>query len=304
MLREGPVVVILGPTAVGKSSVAIELAMRVGGEIISADSRAFFRGLDIVTDKPKIEERREVPHHLIDIVELTGSYDAMMFRSDVERLIPEIGARGHVPIIVGGGTLYLGAILRGIFTGPSADPELREELLSEPLDELYGRLREVDPQAAIKIHANDRLRIVRALEVHRITGQPISDLQREAEPLSLNFVVFGLRMERKAHRQAIAERVREMLADGLIDEVRSLRVSGLTENHQAHRTIGIPETEAFLDGKASRQELEERLIVNTWKLARRQMAWFKRDLDVTWIDITGRSPQEVAEDILSRVEGK
>ena len=304
MLREGPVVVILGPTAVGKSSVAIELAMRVGGEIISADSRAFFRGLDIVTDKPQIEERREVPHHLIDIVGLTGSYDAMMFRSDVERLIPEIRARGRVPIIVGGGTLYLGAILRGIFTGPSADPELRKELLSEPLDELYGRLREVDPQAAIKIHANDRLRIVRALEVHRITGQPISDLQREAEPLSLNFVVFGLRMERKAHRQAIAERVREMLADGLIDEVRSLRASGLTEDHQAHRTIGIPETEAFLDGKASRQGLEERLIVNTWKLARRQMAWFKRDLDVTWIDITGRSPQEVAEDILSRVEGK
>ncbi len=304
MLREGPVVVILGPTAVGKSSVAIELAMRVGGEIISADSRAFFRGLDIVTDKPKIEERREVPHHLIDIVELTGSYDAMMFRSDVERLIPEIRARGRVPIIVGGGTLYLGAILRGIFTGPSADPELREELLSEPLDELYGRLREVDPQAAIKIHANDRLRIVRALEVHRITGQPISDLQKEATPLRLDFAIFGLRMEREAHRRAIAERVREMLADGLIDEVRSLRASGLTEDHQAHRTIGIPETEAFLDGKASRQELEERLIVNTWKLARRQMAWFKRDLDVTWIDITGRSPQEVAEDILSRVEGK
>ena len=297
MLREGPVVVILGPTAVGKSSVAIELAMRVGGEIISADSRAFFRGLDIVTDKPKIEERREVPHHLIDIVELTGSYDAMMFRSDVERLIPEIGARGHVPIIVGGGTLYLGAILRGIFTGPSADPELREELLSEPLDELYGRLREVDPQAAIKIHANDRLRIVRALEVHRITGQPISDLQKEAEPLLLNFVVFGLRVERKAHRRAIAQRVGAMIAGGLIDEVRSLRAQGLNPQHQAHRTIGIPETEAFLDGEISHKELEERLANSTWQLARRQMAWFKRDSNVTWIDITGRSPQEVAKEI-------
>jgi len=304
LLREGPVVVILGPTAVGKSSVAIELAMRIGGEIISADSRAFFRGLDIVTDKPPLDKRCGIPHHLIDIVELTGKYDAMSFRNDVERLIPQIQSRGHIPIIVGGGTLYLGAILRGIFTGPSADPELREELLSEPLDELYQRLKEVDSQAASRIHANDRLRIVRALEVHRITGQPISDLQREAEPLSLNFAVFGLRMERKAHRGAIAQRVRAMIASGLIDEVRSLRASGLTEKHQAHRTIGIPETEAFLDGEISHKELEERLANSTWQLARRQMAWFKRDSNVTWIDITGRSPQEVAEDMFSCVEGE
>jgi tRNA dimethylallyltransferase len=296
LLREGPVVVILGPTAVGKSSVAIELAMRIGGEIISADSRAFFRGLDIVTDKPPLDKRCGIPHHLIDIVELTGKYDAMSFRNDVERLIPQIQSRGHIPIIVGGGTLYLGAILRGIFTGPSADPELRAKLLSEPLDELYQRLKEVDSQAASRIHANDRLRIVRALEVHRITGQPISDLQKEAEPLPLNFLVFGLKMEREAHRRAIAQRVRAMIAGGLIDEVRSLRAQGLNPQHQAHRTIGIPETEAFLDGKISRQELEERLIINTWGLARRQMAWFKRDSGVTWIDITNEDAvQSVAD---------
>ncbi|MCD6495124.1 tRNA (adenosine(37)-N6)-dimethylallyltransferase MiaA [Candidatus Bipolaricaulota bacterium] len=297
MKQADRVVVILGATAVGKSSVATELALRLGGEIVSADSRAFFRGLDIVTDKPSIEQRRGIPHHLIDVVPLTGKYDAMTFRSDVEALISEIESRGHLPIIVGGGTLYLRAILRGIFTGPSADHELRQALLREPSDELYARLQKVDPEAAVRIHANDRLRIVRALEVHTITGQPISDLQKEATPLPLDFAVFGLKMEREAHRQAIAARVREMLANGLIDEVRSLRAQGLSPQHQAYRTIGIPETAAFLDGQISRQDLEERLINNTWSLARRQMAWFKRNSSVTWIDVTGRSPQEVAKEI-------
>lgn len=296
-MKAGQVIVILGPTAVGKSAVAVELATIISGEVISADSRAFFRGLDIVTDKLSLADRRGITHHLIDTVELTGKYDAMAFRSDVEQLVPRIRACGHLPIIVGGGTLYLSAILRGLFTGPSADPALREKLLSEPLDQLYARLQEVDPEAAARIHVNDKLRIVRALEVHTITGQRISDLQKEAKPLPLDFSVFGLRMEREAHRRIIAERVRKMLADGLIDEVRSLRAQGLTEKHQAHRTIGIPETKAFLDGQISRQELEERLIINTWGLARRQMAWFKRDSDVTWIDVTDRSPQQVAKEI-------
>ena len=296
-MKAGQVLVILGPTAVGKSAVAVELATKTAGEIISADSRAFFCGLDIVTDKPSPSDRRGITHHLIDSVDLTGKYDAMAFRNDVERLIPEIQSRGHLPIIVGGGTLYLGAILRGIFTGPSADPALREKLLSEPLDELYARLQEVDPEAAERIHVHDRLRIVRAIEVHTITGQAISDLRKEAKPLPLDFAVFGLRMEREAHRRAIAERVRKMLTKGLIDEVRSLRNQGLTPQHQAHRTIGIPETAAFLDGEISQKELEERLITNTWGLARRQTAWFKRDSGVTWIDATGRSPREVAKEI-------
>ncbi len=296
-MKARQVIVILGPTAVGKSAIAVELAMMISGEVTSADSRAFFRGLDIVTDKLSLADRRRIPHHLIDIVPLTGKYDAMAFRNDVERLIPQIRACGHLPIIVGGGTLYLGAILRGIFTGPSADPALREKLLSEPLDELYARLQDVDPEAAVRIHANDKLRIVRALEVHTITGQPISDLQKEAEPLPFDFAVFGLRMEREVHRHAIAERVRKMLAGGLIDEVRSLRAQGLTPQQQAYRTIGIPETAAFLDEQISREELEERLINNTWSLARRQTAWFKRDSGVTWIDVTDRSPQGVAKEI-------
>ena len=162
-------IVVLGPTASGKTAISIELASRLSGEIISADSRCFFEKLNIVTDKPTPDQQTRVKHHLIDIAPLTGSYDAMAFFTDVERLIPQIQAGGHVPMIVGGGTLYLGSILRGIFTGPSADPHIRIELSSQPLHDLYARLERIDPPSAKRIHPNDKLRIMRALEVYMIT---------------------------------------------------------------------------------------------------------------------------------------
>lgn len=289
------VIVILGPTGVGKSAVAVELGLRIGGEVISADSRAFFRGLDIVTDKPSPAVQRMVPHHLIDIIEITDSYDAMAFRHDVARLVPEIQARGHIPIIAGGGTLYLGAILRGIFPGPSANPELRRRLAERPLPELYLQLKKIDPAAARKIHPHDRLRITRALEVYETTGRPISSLQQEAQPLPFDFVVFGLRVEREAHRRVIAARVDQMLAHGLIDEVKRLRGQGLTPQHQAYRTIGVRETFAYLDGKLSYAELRDAIVRNTWGLVRRQIAWFRREDEVKWIDVTGNSAAETAQ---------
>ncbi len=295
------VLVILGPTGVGKSAIAVELALRLDGEIISADSRAFFRGLDIATDKPSPDIRQRVPHHLIDIVEITGSYDAMAFRHDVARLIPEIRTRGHLPIIAGGGTLYIGAILRGIFTGPSADRELRAQLDARSLPDLYVELATVDPAAARVIHPHDRLRITRALEVYTTTGRPISALQREAQPLPFDFVTFGLRMDRSAHREAIADRVDRMLAAGLIDEVNRLRAHGLTSAHQAYRTIGVRETYAYLAGGLSRDELRDQIVKNTWALVRRQLAWFRRDDGVKWVDVTGKSAPTVAEMIIAEM---
>ncbi len=293
-----PVLVILGPTGVGKSAVAVEVALRLQGEVISADSRAFFRGLDIVTDKPSPKLQRRIPHHLIDIVEITGNYDAMAFRTDVARLIPEIQACGCVPIITGGGTLYLGAILRGIFSGPSADPELRARLNARPLSDLYAELVKVDPTAAARIHPNDRLRITRALEVYETTGRPISELQQEAKPLPYEFSIFGLRMDRAVHRRAIAARVDRMLEEGLIDEVKRLRARGLTPRHQAYRTIGVRETFGYLNGELSYEELRERIVRNTWTLVRRQMAWFRREQNIRWINVTDRNTQSVAAMIL------
>jgi len=227
----------------------------------------------------------------------------MAFCRDVDRLIHEISGRGHVPIVAGGGTLYLGALLRGIFPGPSADEALRQELSTRPLSVLFAELCAVDPKAAQKIHPNDRLRIVRALEVHSLTGRPISEHQQEAVGLPHRFVSFGLRRKREDHRTAIAARVDRMLTAGLIDEIDRLRAHGLTRECQAYRTIGVQEVFSFLNGEISRDELRAALISNTWALVRRQMAWFRNDKDVEWIDVTRRTPEAVASEILTRLPG-
>ena len=294
-----PVLVILGPTASGKTSVAIELARRVNGEIISADSRAFFVGLDIVTAKPTASEQEGIPHHLIDCVPISGAYDAMAFRSDVERFLPEIRNRHRRPIIAGGGTLYLGAILRGLFEGAEKDEDLRATLKERSSDDLFRELTSVDPTAAARIHPNDRLRVTRALEVTLTTGKPMSEWQTEAKALPEDFLVVGLFRERGQHRLAIEDRVRSMLELGLIDEVDRLRSTGLTPEVQAYRTIGVPEAFEVLDGRITREEFVQIVTARTWQLVRRQMAWFRREKDVRWIDVSQCTPQEAVDQILA-----
>ena len=294
-----PIPVLLGPTAVGKTAIGIAVAERIGAEIISADSRAFFIGLDVVTDKPSEAVRRGIPHHLIDCVPSCGTYDAMAFRRDVARLVPEIRGRGRVPILVGGGTLYLGAILRGIFDGPAKDDRFRAAMAKRPIDELHARLAAVDPVAAAAIHPNDRLRITRALEVYGATGKPISRWQAEAEPLSVRTFLVGLLRERDDHRTAIDARVRRMIEGGLIDEVRRLRDTGLDPSCQAYRTIGVPEAARHLDGEISVDEMMEEIVHRTWALVRRQSAWFRREKDVCWWDVTGRAVGAIADEIVT-----
>ena len=296
------VLVLLGPTATGKTAVSVEVARRLDGEIISADSRAFFAGLDIVTAKPTVGERGGIPHHLIGSVPIDRPYDAMAFRRDVERFVPEIVSRGRVPLLVGGGTLYLGAVLRGIFEGPAKDPEFRDATADLPSKVLFDRLRDVDPDAASGIHPNDRLRIVRALEVYEATGKPISRWQTEASPLPYDLAVFGLKRERADHRAAIAARVRAMVERGLVDEVDRLRKAGLSEDAQAYRTIGIPEVVAHLEGRSTEGEMEARIIRQTWSLARRQAAWFRRDRDVIWLEASGRTVEDLARAIMTHWE--
>ena len=294
------VLVLVGATATGKTAVGIEVARRLGGEVVSADSRAFFRSLDVVTAKPTVEERAGVPHHLIDFVPIDRGYDAMAFRRDVAGLVPEIASRGNVPLLVGGGTLYLSAVLRGIFEGPAKNARFRRSVAAETADALHRRLREVDPEAASGIHPNDRLRVVRALEVYETSGKPISRWQGEARPLPYDFVVFGLRRKRDDHRVAIEARVRRMIEGRLIDEVRWLRAEGLSEMAQAYRTIGIPAVVAHLEGRSTEAEMEEAIVRETWSLARRQSAWFRRDPEIVWLDATGRTAGDLAAEIVVR----
>ncbi|MCI2425094.1 tRNA (adenosine(37)-N6)-dimethylallyltransferase MiaA [Candidatus Acetothermia bacterium] len=297
------VVVICGPTGVGKSEIGVALAELTNGEVISADSRSFFRGLDIGTDKPSPDVVRRIPHHLIDIVEFNQPYDVMHFRGDVDRLIKEIDGRGRMPLIVGGGTLYLRVILQGIFQGPSADTSLRQRLSNSSLVELYTQLQEVDPIAAARIHPHDRHRIIRALEVHHLTGRPISELQQEALPLSYDFYTIGLRMDKELHRQILKARIDRMLDQGLLAEAILLKEKGIMPHMQTYRTIGYEELFSYIEGKLSFADALAAMKRNTIRLARRQLAWFQREA-AQWIDVTGRSALDVAMEIKQKITGQ
>jgi tRNA dimethylallyltransferase len=288
---------ILGPTGVGKTEVAIGVARELGGEIISADSRAFYRGLEIGTAKPTAQQRQLARHHLIDILDSGGRYDVMEFRRDVARLIEEIRGRAKLPIVVGGSTLYVQALTGRLFPGPKADLSLRQRLLKQPLEELYIMLKEVDPLAAQKIDRNDRQRIVRALEVYELTGRPLSELWREPEPFPYSFRKIGLTMDRQTLYRRLDRRVEQMIADGLIEEARRLK-DKLMPEMVAYRTIGYEESFAYLDGKISLAEAITLIKRNTRRLAKRQFTFFKRIPDVHWIDVTGKSADEVVKQIV------
>jgi tRNA dimethylallyltransferase len=299
-------ILIFGPTGVGKTEVAIGIAQELDGEIISADSRSFYRELEVGTAKPTAEQRSLIPHHLIDICPPEGRYDVMEFRRDVARLIAEIRSRGRLPIVVGGSTLYVQALVGRLFPGPKADLALRRRLLERPLEELYIRLKEVDPTAAEKINKHDRQRIVRALEVYELTGRPLSGLQRESEPFPYGFLKIGLRMDRQILYQRLDQRVDRMIRNGLIEEARRLH-KRLTPEMVAYRTIGYEESFAYLDGKISLEEAIALIKRNTRRLAKRQMTFFKRIPDVHWFDVTGKTTAETVEEIVEyivhRLEG-
>ena len=289
---------ILGPTAVGKSELAVALAVRLNGEIISADARAIYKELNIGTAKPPAHLREKVPHHLIDFLDPTQHYDVMRFRRDVLTAIEEIRARGKVPIVVGGSTLYISALTGTFFAGPKADPQIRQRLEAEPQEKLRKRLEELDPEAAQRIHPNDKVRTVRALEVYELTGVPISRWHKESKvPFPYEFIKIGLTLDRKILYERINARVDRMLAMGLLEEAKALRAK-LTPEMPAYRTIGYEEFFEYLDGKISYTEAVRLIKKHTREYAKRQMIYFKREPDVHWIEVTGKSPQEVLDEVL------
>jgi len=292
------VLLIIGPTAVGKSRVAAWVAERVGGEVISADARAIYRGLEIGTDRPSDELLKRVPHHLIGVLDPRDTYDAARFRADCERLVAEIHARGRRAIVVGGSTLYVRALTKGLFPGPPADPALRRELSGRPLPQLYEELRRVDPQAAARIHPSDRVRIVRALEVYRMTGRPISSFWGREEPFPFPLVKVGLTLEREELYRRIEVRVERMFQRGLLEEARRLWELGLPPDAPAARTIGYQELFSHFRGECTLAEAKRKIVAATKAYARRQLAWFRAEEGVCWIDVTGRPLEEVGAEVL------
>lgn len=300
---------IVGPTAVGKTATAIELARRLDGEIISIDSRQVYKGLDAGTAKPTLRQQQEIPHHLIDILELTEQISAGSYRELALKTVSEILSRGKLPVFVGGSGMYVKAVIQGIFQESVTDATVRQKIKSELKEKgsaiLYNRLVDIDPDLAIKTHMNDIKRITRALEIYEITGKPPSEHYKtqETDP-PFPHRIFVLTMEREKLYERINQRVDQMIADGLEDEVKRFLRSGLRGDMDALQTLGYREALVYLDKKCSFDGMVENIKRNTRRYAKRQLTWFRNQLEATWITVSEeQSIPDVAEIIINQLVG-
>ncbi len=281
-------VLLMGPTCTGKTALALELARRYPVEIVSVDSALVYRGMDIGTSKPDAAMRAQVPHHLIDICDPAEPYSAGRFRRDALALVQEIRSRDRVPLLVGGTMLYFHALVRGIAPLPDADPAVRAEIDAEARQvgwpALHAQLAQADPEAAERIRPNDAQRIQRALEVIRLTGRPLSALQRLAEPAPLRLERFALLpFEREALYARIEARFDEMLAEGLLDEVRALHGRGdLHADLPSMRAVGYRQLWRHLAGDCPLEVAVADAKRATRNLAKRQLTWLRADAGVRW----------------------
>ncbi len=284
------IVVICGPTASGKTSVAIRLARKFGGEIISADSRQIYRHLDIGSAKPTAEEQALARHHLIDIVEPDEDFDARKFGVLSRAAAMETIGRKMIPIVAGGTGLYIKSMLYGLFEDYPSAPKVRRELKYEAEKfgggVLHERLKKTDPETAERLHPNDVQRIVRALEVYEVSGKPISQLHREHRFSEETFdaLKIGLFLERNILYDQIDHRIDAMIAEGLLDEVRSLVERGYASDLESLKAIGYSHMIGFLQGRLSWEEAVETLKRDTRRYAKRQMTWFRADPGINWME--------------------
>ncbi len=313
-----PLIVICGPTAVGKSRLALTLAQEIGAEIISVDSRKIYKYMDIGTAKPAREERSKVPHHLIDLIEPDARFSAGRFGEEAKKAIAQVQKKGRTALLVGGSGLYLKAVVDGLFSGPKASAERRERLKKEAeafgTASLHQKLKKVDSQAASKIHPHDLVRIIRALEVYEETGRCISSLQSEqranrqfssptAESCRVasgdRLVMIGLNRDRKDLYRRIDQRVEIMFSHGLVEEVKSLLKRGYDENLISMQGLGYKEVCGYLKGNYDLEEAERLLKRNTRRYAKRQLTWFQKDKRIHWIKV---NEDEDEKEILTKVK--
>ena len=295
---------IVGPTAVGKSEIALSVALRHQAEIVSCDAMQVYREVAIANDKPSARAMELVVHHLVGIIPVTEDFNAARFRQLALETIRDIQARGKTPLIVGGTGMYMTVLLDGIFEGTLADADLREELTQEIKARgggfLHERLLGLDPQAAAKIHPNDPQRIIRALEVVLSTGQPLSQLQPKREGLwgKMPIKIFALNREREELYRRVESRVDQMFTKGLLEEVK--HVSSLPLSTTARKIIGIPEVSGYLNGEYDIERAKYLMKLNTRHYVKRQLTWFRRDKRLTWIDIKSDDTSEgIVQKILS-----
>ena len=280
------VIAVVGPTASGKSDLALELAQRLNGEIINADAMQLYRGMDIGTAKIPLGERRGIAHHQLDVLDVRDEASVAAYQREARLDLAGVRARGHLPILAGGSGLYVRAVLDRLEippTDPGVRRRLRDELAQVGIEVMFARLRHLDPVAAHTIQANNDRRVVRALEVIEITGRPFSATMPTRDYL-LPTVTLGLRVPRPELDERIATRVHRMWDAGLLDEVKRLDAAGLREGRTAAKALGYREALAHLDGLASAGQAIEDTITATRRFARRQESWFRPDPRIHWLD--------------------
>lgn len=299
-----PLVILTGPTAVGKTALSIALEKEIGGEIISADSMQVYRRMDIGSAKITPEEMAGVPHHLIDVLEPDQEFNVVVFQKLAKRAVADIYSRGHIPVVVGGTGFYIQALVYDIdFTENDEDTALRrslEELARrEGAEALYERLRAVDPESCESIHANNIKRVIRAIEFYEKTGKKISDHNREQRQNDspYNVAYFVLNDDRERIYERINERVDLMMAQGLTEEVRALRESGCRKDMVSMQGLGYKELLSYLEGEMSLEEAVYLIKRDTRHFAKRQLTWFRREKEVIWIEknVFDRDSQKMLE---------
>lgn len=291
-MNKPKVIVICGPTASGKTALSIELAKKINGEIISSDSMQIYKDMDIGTAKPTEQEMQEIKHYLLDFVEPDQRYSVAQFKKDAEKAIEEILAKNKVPIIVGGTGLYVDSLIYGIeYQEIELDKKYREELeekaQKEGLETLYEQAKKIDPQAIEKISANDKKRILRILEIYHSTGKTKTqqEIESRKNEVKYDYKVFALNMEREKLYERINKRVDIMIEQGLIQEVENL-CSKYTEFPTAMQGLGYKEVVEYLQGKISKQEMIEKIKIETRRYAKRQLTWFRKNKQTIWLEAT------------------
>ena len=294
-------IAVLGSTATGKTALSLALAEAFGGEIVNCDSTAVYRGFDIGTDKPPLAERRGIPHHLIDIVDPTDEYTAARFAADAAAVIRDVGARGRVPILVGGTGFYYRALTRGLFPGPAADPAIRARLDAVAARRgapfLHRALGRIDPASGSRIQPRDTKRLVRALEVYLLTGRPLTAHFTETRSLipDVHVLPLGLRLPPEAIAARVARRVDEQFARGVVDEVRDLLASGIPESARPFGGLVYRQVMEYLHGVRGEAETRALIVQENRRYARRQLIWFRKEPNLVWFDGPGESSAILAD---------
>ena len=304
-----PLVALLGPTAVGKSRIGILVAAALETEVLTADSRQVFRGMDVGMDKPSDAERRGVPHRLIDLVAPNEPFNTGMYRRLAMQEIERVYAAGRIPLVVGGTGLYVRTLIRGLWAGPAADWSMRTRLMEQEREQgpgfLHRELRRVDPESAARLHPRDLVKIVRALEVSTLSHRPLSDIHREHgfEDRPFTALLIGLNRDRAALYDRIDARVESQVSKGLIEETQRLLSEGHGRQLGSMKGLGYRQIAGYLGGEYDYAEAIRRLKRDTRHFAKRQLTWFRKEPDLRWLMIDEReSPEETAERVVAVIQ--